>query len=65
MIILGDALLTAPPPKPMEHTDAVRGWFDQGGDEPHKCRFFGGLARAAKSGIRLKGGGIAQGSGWP
>jgi hypothetical protein len=34
MIILGDALLTAPPPKPMEHMVAVRKWFDQGGDEP-------------------------------
>lgn len=32
---------------------------------PHRCRFFAGLARAAKSGIGLKGGGIAQGSGWP
>ena len=42
----------------------VMGRIDPGA-LPHRCRFFGGLARAAKSGIRLKGGGIAQGSGWP
>lgn len=34
MIILGDALITASPMEPMEHTVSVRKRFGQNGDEP-------------------------------